>query len=119
MEAEEQLENIVKYKKRFKQEDAVRLGDVVGRMVEGKSRQQKRYGKILEVWNQLLSGTLLEHCRIVDIQGGVLKVQVDSVIYRQELEWCRTELLQEIQRRCGRFRVEEIKIVSGRIKRSF
>ena len=114
MEADEQLENIVRYKRRFKQTDVVKLSDIADYVVKDKARMQKHYGKVLEAWSQLLSGTLLEHCWIVDIKNGVLKVQVDSAAYRQELEWCRAELLQQIQRRCGRFRVEEIKIVSGR-----
>ena len=107
MDADEQLENIVRHKRRFKQTDAVKLRDIADRVVTGKARMQKRYGKVLEVWSQLLSGTLLEHCWIVDIKGGVLKVQVDSAAYRQELEWCRTDLLRQIRRRCGRFRIDK------------
>ncbi len=114
MEADEQLENIVKYQRRFRQEDAVRLGDIAGRMVEGRiSSQQKRYERISKSLNQLLGGKLLEHCEIVDIQGGRLLLRVDSPAYRQELEWCREELLRKMRQCCGRYRITDIKIVSG------
>lgn len=91
-----------------------RLGEVVSELMEQQiSPRQGRFGPVAELWSDLLPAELGLHCRLADISGGQLKVLVDSPSYMQELRLCREDLLRELQRRCPRARINQIKITIG------
>ena len=93
---------------------AVRLGDALCELMEGRiSPRQCRFGAVVEVWSQVLPSALREHCELVDISGGQLKVQVDSSPYKYELQLCSSELLEELRRQCPQARLTRIKFVVG------
>jgi len=95
-----------------RREAAVSLGEVVRQlMAEQISPRQARLCEVAEVWDRLLPGSLHEHCEIVDISRGLLKVEVDSPSYLYELQLCSEELLEELQRQCPGARVTRIKFV--------
>lgn len=94
--------------------EAVKLGEVMGELLEGQiSPRQARFEAIAEAWCELLPAELQRHCKIADISGGQLKVVVDSPSYANKLRWCSSELLEELQQRCRRGRIEKIKIAVG------
>ncbi|UCG47660.1 MAG: DUF721 domain-containing protein [Phycisphaerales bacterium] len=91
---------------------AVSLGQVVSQlMAEQISPRQARLCEVADLWGRLLPSSLHEHCRIVDISRGLLKVEVDSPSYLYELQLCSEELLEELQRQCPGARVKRIKFV--------
>jgi hypothetical protein len=86
----------------------------MGELLEGQiSPRQARFGAIAEAWCELLPVELQRHCKISDISGGQLKVVVDSPSYANKLRWCSSELLEELQQRCRRGKIEKIKITVG------
>jgi hypothetical protein len=90
------------------------LGDVLSELVEGRiSPQQTRFELITEAWSQLLPTELYQHCKIVDISGGRLKVTVDSPSYMYEMRLLSRELLRELAQWCPRARIKEIKLAVG------
>ena len=90
----------------------VSLGNAAEQLMAGWiAPRQSKYGPVAEVWEQLLPEGLNEHCEIVDITAGRLKVKVDSPSYRYELQLCSTELLEELQRQCPKSRLRQIKFV--------
>jgi len=93
---------------------AVRLGDTLCELMESRiSPRQCRFRAVVEVWSQVLPSALREHCELVDISGGQLKVQVDSSPYKYELQLCSSELLEELRRQCPQARLTRIKFVVG------
>lgn len=110
----EQLRKVVKWRAAHQANNIVRLGDVLCGLIEDRvSPQQIRFGLITEAWSQLLPTELYQHCRIVDISNGRLKVLADSPSYMYELQLLSCELLKELAQRCPRARIKEIKFAVG------
>lgn len=94
--------------------NAAKLGDILSEIVESRiSPQQGRFQPVAELWEQMLPSELAQHCKIADISRGRLTVQADLPSYANELRWCSPELLEEIQQRCPRAKVKEIKVIVG------
>ena len=82
-------------------------------MVERISPLQARFGELADVWSDVVPQELYEHCEIIALTGGELKVRVDSSAYIYELQLCGSELLEELRRQCPRARLKGIKFVAG------
>ena len=112
MDEDEQLRSALARQRARKRDKTVRLGQAVQQLMDERvSPRQARFGKVAEVWRQVLPAGLGQRCEIVDISGGQLKVRVDSPSYKYELQLCRSELLKELQRQCQAARLTEIKFV--------
>lgn len=93
---------------------AIRLGEVVQQvMAERISPMQSRFGAVAEAWGETVPGELGRHCEIVEVAGGQLNVRVDAPAYAYELQLCRTEIVEELKRRCPEARIKRIKVVVG------
>ena len=111
---DEQLYSAVKWQRKPRQPETVRLGDVTRELMENCiSPQQARFGPIADIWNQLLPEELRRHCKIAGISAGQLKVLVDLPAYMYEMQLCSSELLSEIKRQCPRAHIKKIKFVVG------
>jgi len=109
-----QLDRIVRRRREAEASRAVRLGDAVGQLMERRILAvHSKFGPVSELWNQLLPGELVRHCKLAGVSGGQLKVCVDSPVYLYELRLCGPELLRELQRHCPAARIKEIKFVIG------
>ena len=109
---DEQLRRMVEGRRLQQADRTVSLGNAAEQLMSGWiAPRQSKYGPVAEVWEQLLPEGLGEHCEIVGITGGQLKVKVDSPSYRYELQLCSTELLEELQRQCPTSRLRQIKFV--------
>jgi len=75
--------------------------------------QQARFDGVAEAWCEIVPQELYEHCEIIALTGGELKVRVDSSAYMYELQLCGSELLEELRRQCPRARLKGIKFVAG------
>ena len=75
--------------------------------------RQARFEAVVELWSQLLPAELRRHCKLADISGGQLKELVDSPTHLCELQWCSSQLLEELQQQCPRARIREIKFTVG------
>ena len=90
-----------------------KLADAVGDFAKRLEPIRRRSESVGEVWEQLLPETLREHCRIVAINGGCLKVATDSASYMYELQLCKLELLKELQRLCPGAAVRRVQFTMG------
>ena len=114
MDEDQQLRNIIRWRKKPNINRAERLGDTVQQFMESRILpQQARFGAIADLWSQLLPVELRRHCKLADISGGQLKVLVDSPAYLYELQLCSSQLLEEFQQQCPRARIEKIKFTVG------
>jgi predicted nucleic acid-binding Zn ribbon protein len=73
--------------------------------------RHKRFGPVIELWQQLLPTELSEHSRVDGILGGQLKVLVDSPSHMHELRLCSSQLLEQLQQYCPQARIKDIKFV--------
>ena len=114
MDEDQQLRNIIRWRTKSKSNRTAKLGDAVKQLMENQiSPQQARFGPIAELWSQLLPAELRRHCKLADISGGQLRVLVDSPTYLCELQWCSSQLLEELQQQCPRARIKKIKFAVG------
>ena len=91
-----------------------KIADVLGEYARKLEPIQKRCMSVGDAWEQILPPTLRDHCRIVALTGGCLKVAVDdSSSYMCELQWCRVELLKELQRLCPGAAVRRLQFTVG------
>ena len=92
------------------------LGEVMSEFMEVRIQPQlNRFSSVAELWDELLPAGLAEHCEIVEISAGRLKVQVDSPSYMYELQLCRSEILKEMQRHPA-IRIKYIKFHISNLK---
>jgi len=106
------LQRMVEGQRMRKVDRTVRLGEVAEQlMTEQISPRQEKFSSVAEVWNLILPAELAQHCEIVGVSGGQLKVQVDSPSYMYELQLCSSELLEELQQQCPKARLMKIKFV--------
>lgn len=114
MGEEEELRRIVERKLTTLPNEASKLGDVAKQIMNDRILpRQKRYASVAQLWARLLPEQLQQNCKIIDISAGQLKVQVQSKAYEQELRWCSTELLRQLQEQCPQAKIKKIKFVVG------
>lgn len=92
----------------------MKLGDTIREVLDERiSPQQDRVSAAVEAWQRLVPVGLAQHCRVTGLTGGVLKIVVDSSSYMYELQLCRCELLNELQRECPHSRIRKIEPAVG------
>jgi predicted nucleic acid-binding Zn ribbon protein len=97
---------------------ATPLGELVKDLMERRiCPQQNKYESVARVLDGLLPTELRQHCRLEGISGGQVKVTADSPSYMQELRLCSSELLKELQQRCPKARIKNIRYVVGTVTR--
>ena len=112
MEEIKTIQSTLNYRRSHKRKGIIRLNEAVDQLLgEQISPQQKRYGTVVELWEQIQPVELRRHCEITDISGGQLTVRVDSPSYKYELHLCSSEILKELQRQCPKLRLTKIKFV--------
>ncbi len=94
--------------------EPMKIADVLGDYAKRLEPIQQRCMSVSDAWEQVLPPALREHCRIVALTGGCLKIAVDdSSSYMCELQWCRVELLKELQRLCPGAAVRRLQFTVG------
>ena len=112
MEEIERIQQAVKDRQFKRYDRTVMIGSAAEQFITAQViPRQKKYGDIIEVWEQILPDELNRHCEIVDVSGGQLKVKVDSPSHRYELHLCSSEILKELQKECPRARLTKIKLI--------
>lgn len=83
-------ENALKRMTRYKQTVHAKFetlgADLLGFFKHDIQKKQTRFGKVAEIWQQLIPSTLIEHTCIESFTTGTLKVLVDSSSHLYELK---------------------------------
>jgi len=109
MDQEQYLRDLVKWKKPRRRKAGTPLGEMLGEIMKKQiAPKQGIYDIILQAWEQLLPEQLRQHCKIVDVNAGRIKVLVDSPSYLHEFRLCSYQLLEELQKMCPKARVKKI-----------
>ncbi|MCK5225400.1 MAG: DUF721 domain-containing protein [Planctomycetes bacterium] len=108
-----QLNDAIKWRAARRIDKTVRLGGKVDEFMQRLvGPRQARFGKVMELWHQLLPAEMAKHCQIIDFQAGVLKVAVDSPSHRHEMQVCSHALLEQLQTNCPSAKITKIKLVA-------
>jgi len=87
------------------------LGDMLSEIMDNRIRpQREKFDSISQLWSELLPSELNKHCRIASIDGGQLKVLVDSPSYMYDLQLYKSKILMELRRWCPSVRINKIKL---------
>jgi len=93
---------------------ATKLGEAIERLMEERIwPQQARFGKVTQVWRDVIPAELRGHCRLGEFSGGQLKIVVDSPSFAYELRLCSRRVLEELQSRCPGARIRAVKFLVG------
>ena len=112
MEEIERIEQAVKGRQRKRYDRFIGIGQAAEQFITGQVLpKQKKYGDVVEVWEQVLPEELSKHCKIVDVSGGSLSVKVDSPSHKYELRLCSPVILKELQKECPRAKLTKIKLL--------
>jgi predicted nucleic acid-binding Zn ribbon protein len=94
--------------------EPVKIGDclqqLMQKIVEPKTEQ---YQSVCALWDKIVPVNLRPHCKIIEIDAGVVKVQADSPSHLFELRLNSRQLLQQIQEKIPRLRIKSLKFVVG------
>lgn len=82
------------------------LGDAL-RKLGLQERLQER--SVLSFWNEIVGEKIAAHSRAVDISDGVLTLEADHGVWRQEITMLMPMILKKFQAACGADAVREIR----------
>lgn len=90
------------------------IGELLRGYMENRVRpRQQDFAIVKEAWDQVVPAAMAGVCRLGDVENGRVRVLVGSPPYRYQLQMCAGELLKELQNRCGRKTVRQIKFELG------
>jgi predicted nucleic acid-binding Zn ribbon protein len=91
------------------------LGEAVNQYIaERVEPQQETSDDIAAAWRELVPRNLAGFCRLAEIARGRVRIVVNSPSYLYQLRLAAPGLLKQLQARCGRKAVKEIKFEIGR-----
>lgn len=87
------------------------IGEVVAGFVERLGPVPARCDSVREALEHLLPPPMRDHCHLGEISGGCIKLVVENASYVYELQLCKAELLEELQRVCPGAGLRRIHVV--------
>jgi len=113
MEEIERIQQAVKDRQYKRPDRTVCIGQIAEQFIAKQVKpRHRKYGDVVEVWEQILPEELCTHCEITDISNGRLTVKVDSPSYKYELHLCSSEILRELQKQCPVARLTKIRFIN-------
>jgi hypothetical protein len=95
-------------------QQATPIGEALAKFMEpGPAGLTKRYetgSQIQTLWTQLLPEVLSQHCRIIDLSGGMLTVEADSPSFLYEMRISSQQLVKFLRQGCPSAKIREIKV---------
>ena len=79
-----------------------KLGEVIFSYLGGKHRKLEANAGVVDAWREILPERFYDHCELMGIEGGVLRLEADPGPYMHELQVSSCALLEQLQRRCPR-----------------
>ncbi len=77
----------------------------------GLSSRYEAASRLNEAWSQLLPVEMIRRCRIADLAGGILTVEVDSPSYMYELRISSQQIVEHLKEQCPEAKLRAMKIV--------
>ena len=110
MDEEKQLQAATSWQKRPKQ-TSVCLGDEISSYLQRRKRTFEKNTSVVEIWEQIVPGTLKPFCRLDRRVGNVLYIEAQPGPYLHQAQMLSTELLDRIQAQAPRSGIQKIRVV--------
>jgi len=94
--------------------EASAIGDLLAGFVERLGPEPTQYGTVAEVLPEVLPLGLRERCRVAAVSGGCVKLVAEGSSYVYELQLCKADLLEELQRLCPAAHLRRIEVRMAR-----
>lgn len=107
---DQQDDQILNDNRGYRRGRAVRIGEVITKVLENTILQQDSLAAVSDSWTEVMPAGMVSHCRLAGLSRGILQVEAESALYASELHLYRAELLRELRRRCPRARITAIKL---------
>ena len=92
-----------------------KLGDCIQQfMIDTVEPKTEQYQTICQIWEKIVPENLRHHCRIIETENGIVKVQADSSSFLFELRLNSQQMLRQIQNEDKSLRIKNLKFVVGR-----
>jgi predicted nucleic acid-binding Zn ribbon protein len=92
-----------------------RLGDVLHEVLGPLGFEEAlRAERAVTAWPRAVGDRLSRVARAAECRGGVLRVECDSPVWRQELQYHRETILQRLEEECGERLVRDLVFVLQR-----
>lgn len=95
---------------RRRRETTSRFGESADQYFKARLRRMKRNAAVVDAWDEIVGRHLGEHCRLVSISGGVLRLEVEAGSYMHEMKLMSSELLEHLREKCPTAGIQKIKI---------
>ena len=116
IDEEQQLHNIIRFKKTPVRKDPSRLGAILEEFLQKELAPKRRQADDLSrAWLDIVPADIAPHCRCDGILNGQLKVIVDSPAYMYQLKILSAELLDQLGEPSRRTRIKAIKLTIGSV----
>jgi len=91
-----------------------RVGDLLREYLREKGwASQNPYAALFEQWPRIAGDALAKHCRLTDVDEGVLRVEVDHPGWLQMLQLRRVSLLEAARKAAPEARIDGMRIHLG------
>ncbi len=115
-----QLREITMWRGKPATKSTTRLDTIVEGLIKKRiTRQQKKSGPVVELWQELLPEKLQQHCKLESMKGGILHVEVDTPSYVYQMQLLKQELLLQLQQQCPAARLQQIRFKLSRSTHNF
>lgn len=73
-------------------------------------RRQMSVVEIAAPWEELVGAAVAQHVQPASLEKGVLVLQTDSSVWRQQISLMRTEILEKVRGRFGDETVKQVRV---------
>ena len=99
---------------RLRAQKTTRLGPTVQAYLDKRESRLKKNCSVVDVWHQVLPQELYDHCGLIGILGGTLRVEAEPGPYMHEMRMLSDELVEHLRNRCRWAGVKRIVLVPAR-----
>lgn len=97
----------------------MQIGSILSGLIDRqRSGQAGDFDRVYGSWEKIVGGAVAANTRPEAISGGILLVYVSSSVWIHQLQFLRTEIIENINRFLKSKRIEDIKFKIGPIESS-
>lgn len=112
---DQMLRDAVKWKRRYRRPPGQQVAGVLSAYEKTLKVKEKKASPLVAAWKEVVPDGFKEYCKIQKVERGVMMVTVSDGAFLFQLQTMKKELIDEIQSRCKRVKLKDIKFVIGRL----
>ena len=85
-----------------------KIGHEANLLMINRGNALSKNAEVVNIWESLLPDTLLGHCQINKIKGGVLNIKVKPGVHMYEFKMMKAEFLDRLLEECPKCGIRQI-----------